>query len=71
MIRPGRQPRPDSCGTSADVLSAPERHAEMHRPAVRADHFPDASKLVYRDTATRWADYPHIADVLNLLRSKL
>ena len=66
MIRPGRQPRPDSACHSADVLTPTEREAESV-----PHHFVDATKMVYRDGGKTWADDPNIRTILQSLRATL
>ena len=66
MIRPGRQPRPDSCCVSSDVLTSTERAAE--RPIIR----PEITRhKAEPDAPMRWGDVPAIRSILNSLRSKL
>lgn len=66
MIRPRRQPRPDSCCTSADVLTPTERAADR----VPRD-FAKPAALVYRDGGKTWADDPDIRAILTMLRGNL
>ena len=65
MIRPGRQPRPDSCCTSSDILTPTERAADRVPLRVAATTPPKPA------TGLKWADAPHIADILKSCRGTL
>jgi len=65
MIRPGRQPRPDSCCTSSDILTPTERGADRVPLRVAATTPPKAV------TGLKWADDPEIRTILQSLRGKL
>ena len=64
MIRPGRTPNPSHACHSADVLTPTERAAS------RRDHVRDVTKLIPEPRCLTWAQVPHIAKVLQSLRSK-
>ena len=73
MIRPGRQPRPDSACHSADVLTPTEAAAQL---AAQRIVWPHACKWTppaapSRDGVKTWADDPDIRAILQLLRGKL
>ena len=65
MIRPGRQPRPDSCCTSSDILTPTERAADRVPLRVAATTPPKPA------TGLKWADDPDIRTILQSLRGKL
>ena len=65
MIRPGRQPRPDSACHSSDVLTPTERAADRVPLRVAATTPRKAA------TGLKWADDPDIRAILESLRGKL
>jgi len=65
MIRPGRQPRPDSACHSADVLTPTERAADRVPLRVAATTPP---KPVM---GLKWADNIRIRTILQSLRASL
>ena len=65
MIRPGRQPRPDSACHSADVLTPTERAADRVPLRVAATTPPKSA------TGLKWADDPEIRTILQSLRAML
>jgi hypothetical protein len=62
MIRAHHAINPNHAVHSADVLTAPERHADH---AVQ--HVPRATTPI-RERAMKWGDVPRIADILNSIR---
>jgi hypothetical protein len=65
MIRARHAPRADSCCTSAEILTPPERVAS------RRDHSEHVLDMVPRGTsALRWGDCPRIRVVLESIRGK-
>lgn len=65
MIRARRVPRPDSCCTSADVMTPTERVVDRPR------EFAKRAALVYRDGSKTWGDDPEIRAILLTLRATL
>jgi len=65
MIRPGRQPRPDSACHSSDVLTPTECAADRVPLRVAATTPPKPA------TGLKWADDPDIRTILQSLRGKL
>jgi len=65
LIRPGRQPRPDSACHSSDVLTPTERAADRVLLRVAATTPPKPA------TGLKWADDPDIRTILTMLRGKL
>ena len=63
MIRPGRQPRPDSACHSADVLTPTERAADRVTLRVAAATQPKPA------AGMKWADDPDIRTILESIRS--
>ncbi len=73
MIRPGRQPRPDSACHSADVLTPTEAAAQL---AAQCTVWPHACKWTppaapSLDGGKTWADDPDIFTKLQILRGML
>jgi hypothetical protein len=58
MIRAKRTPRPDTCCSSADVVTPTERAAE------RPEGFTQPRAMVYRDGGKKWGDVPKIRELL-------
>ena len=66
MIRPGRQPRPDSACHSADVLTPTERAADRS-PIIQ----PEITRHKAKDGGKTWADHPELRTILQSLRATL
>ena len=72
MIRANRKPRPDTCCTSADVLTPPERHCEARNRGMtpNAKGFAKPQQFVYRNERKTWGDDPAIRQTLESLMGK-